>query len=175
MHSGDPEAARSLWAAHAGRMMALARAITGSHADALDAVQEAFVAVLALSRDEVGGIEDAPAYLTGAVRGRALNIVRSATRRARHERNGETDGGPALRLVGAADEDPALEAALAELPLDAREAVALKHIAGMTFDQMATAMGLPRATVASRYYAAIEQLRAAMDVQRPAAKEVARA
>lgn len=175
MHRGDGEAARALWAAHAGRLTALARVVTGSHADAMDAVQEAFVAVLGLSAAEVGRVEDAGAYLAGAVRGRALNIVRASARREKHERRGvESAGVPALRLVGGADEDPALEEALAGLALEVREVVALKHIAGLTFDQIAGVVGVPRATAASRYYSGIEQLRATLETVRPA-QEVARA
>lgn len=172
MHRGDGEAARLLWAAHAGRLTALARVITGSHADALDAVQEAFVAVLGLSAAEVGRVEDAGAYLAGAVRGRALNIVRASARRERHERRAE--GTPALRLVARGDEDHALEVALGSLAMEAREVVALKHIAGLTFEQIAGVLGVPRATAASRYYGGIEQLRAALVASGPV-QEVARA
>ena len=173
MHGGDTEAARALWAAHVGRLTALARVVTGSHADAMDAVQEAFVAVLGLSASEVMGIENAGAYLAGAVRARALNIVRASARRERHERSVER-GEPALRLVRGVDEDRALERALGLLELDVREAVALKHIAGLTFDQIAGVLGVPRATAASRYYGGIERLRTVLENDRPA-QEVARA
>jgi RNA polymerase sigma-70 factor, ECF subfamily len=177
MHRGDAEAARALWEGQAGRLTALARVVTGSHADALDAVQEAFIAVLGLPAAEIAGIGDAGAYLAGAVRGRALNIVRASARRERHERRGEGGAAlPPLRLVGAADEDPALEAALGGLAMETREAVALKHIAGLTFDQMAGVLGVARATVASRYYSGIEQLRAALQAApRSASQEVVRA
>jgi RNA polymerase sigma-70 factor (ECF subfamily) len=169
MHHGDQAAARALWEAHAGRLTALARTITGSHADALDAVQEAFVAVLSLSAAQAAAIDDEACYLAGAVRTRALNHLRSASRRATRER----EIAP-LRLVGKPGDDPALEEALQSLTLDARELVALKHLAGLTFDQMAVALGVPRATVSTRYYSAIEHLRSALGVPR-STREVARA
>lgn len=169
MHRGDQAAARALWENHAGRLTALARALTGSHADALDAVQEAFVAVLSLSASQAAVIDDEGCYLAAAVRTRALNRLRSDSRRATRER----ESAP-LRLVATPGEDHALEEALQSLPLDARELVALKHLAGLTFDQIATALGVPRATASSRYYSAIEHLRSALGAPR-STREVARA
>lgn len=169
MHRGDEEAARALWEAHAGRLTALARAITGSHADALDAVQEAFVSVLSLSAARAATIDDDGCYLAVAVRTRALNLLRSDASRATRER----ESAP-LRLVGKPSDDPALEEALKSLPLESRDIVALKHLAGLTFDQIAVALGVPRATAASRYYNTIEQLRSAMGAPQPN-REVARA
>jgi RNA polymerase sigma-70 factor (ECF subfamily) len=159
-------------------LTALARAITGSHADALDAVQEAFVAVLALPAARAAEVADESAYLAGAVRGRAVNIVRSSSRRSVRERGeggAERGGaGAALRLVGQPDDDRQLEEAIENLPLDVRECVALKHLAGLSFDQMAIVLAAPRATVASRYYAAIEQLRSELGAPR-STREVANA
>ncbi len=169
MRRGDQAAAQTLWEAHAGRLTALARAITGSHADALDAVQEAFVSVLSLSAAQAAAIDDDGPYLAGAVRARALNLLRSRARRTNREREGVP-----LRLVARHNDDPALEEALKRLPIESREVVALKHFTGLTFDQIATAIGVPRATAASRYYAAIEQLRSALRAPR-SAQEVARA
>jgi len=154
MHGGDQAAARALWQEHAGRLTALARSLTGSHADALDAVQEAFVAVLALSRTDVSAVQDEAAYLAQAVHARSLNLLRASARRAAHEREGRS---PPLTPAPAGD--PALERALDVLPLNAREVLALKHLAGLTFEQMAFALEAPRATVSSRYYAALALLR----------------
>lgn len=176
MYRGDQEAARALWSAHAGRLTALARAVTGSHADGLDAVQEAFMAVLNLSEPEVIAIQDDGAYLAGAVRGRSLNIARAGLRRDRHERRVEV-GASALRLVETVDHDVELERALGELAMELREVVALRHIAGLTFEQIAGVLCVPRATAASRYYSGIERLREAVGPARPAgtSQEVARA
>ncbi|MFT3683697.1 MAG: sigma-70 family RNA polymerase sigma factor [Phycisphaerales bacterium] len=165
MHCGDGAAARALWEEHAGRLIALARAITGSNADAHDAVQEAFVAVLALSPAAVAGVEDEGAYLAGAVRSRALNLLRGAERRGRREEVASEVGGAgeprALRLVEEG-EDEELRRAVDALPLEQREVVALKHFAGLSFEQMAAALGVARGTAASRYYSAVEALRASM-------------
>lgn len=166
MHAGDGEAARALWDAHAGRLIALGRAITGSSADGADAVQEAFMGVLRLTRSQAAGVEDEAAYLAAAVRRCALNLLRSASRRSEHERSARP-----LRLVGCAGVDEELQAAVDALPLEKREVVALKHFAGLTFEQMGVVLGEPRSTVAGRYAAAIEVLRAAV-MQRT---EVARA
>jgi len=169
MHRGDQAVARALWQEHAGRLTALARSLTGSHADALDAVQEAFVAVLALSRSDLAAVEDEAAYLAQAVHTRSLNLLRASARRAKREREGRP-----LRLAADPADDSALERALDTLPLNAREVLALKHLAGLTFEQIAFALETPRATVSSRYYAALELLRGAL--QTPGTtREVARA
>lgn len=172
MHSGDGAAAQALWDDCAGRLVALARAITGSAADAQDAVQEVFIGVLSMTAEQVRAIDDEAGYLAGAVRRRSLNLLRGGARRGRRQAEASA---PALRLVGAAGEDAALRDAVESLPLELREVVALKHYAGLTFEQMALALALPRATAASRYYSAVEALRSALASPAADSTEVARA
>jgi len=56
----------------------------------------------------------------------------------------------------------ALEASLAELPVDQREAVVLRHRIGLTHEEMAETLGVPVGTVKSRIARGLAALRTAM-------------
>jgi RNA polymerase sigma-70 factor (ECF subfamily) len=157
-------------------MMAYARAVlVGSGRDApgayddasrRDIVQQVFCAML---RDRAArSIEDPAAYLFRATRNAALNHARGHARGQARERawalEGGVRGGGAVAgggdAGGSGPED--LLAALARVDEDAREVILLKHVAGLTFDQMGLALGMARGTVASRYAAALKTLRACL-------------
>lgn len=161
MHAGDEHAARRLWAHAAPRLIAAASAITADHADALDAVQEAMLGVLRLSAHQVACIDDPHAYLAGAVRLRAINILRDSARRSVRHARAVVDH--PLRLAHTEPEQDQLARALTRLPEEAREILALKHIAGLTFDQLAQVLCVPRGTLVSRHAAALEQVRFLLD------------
>ncbi|NLE22106.1 MAG: RNA polymerase sigma factor [Actinobacteria bacterium] len=59
--------------------------------------------------------------------------------------------------------DPALRDALATLPDELRECVALRFFADLPLDQIAEAQGIPVGTVKSRLHGAVKKLRAALD------------
>lgn len=58
--------------------------------------------------------------------------------------------------------DPALRNALATLPDELRECVALRYFADLPLDDIATAQGIPVGTVKSRLHAAVKKLRLAL-------------
>lgn len=159
MAGGEHAAAAELWARMAPRMIGLARAILGigggrDDAAARDVVQGVFVKLAAVGRVEAEGVRDVWAYLASATRHAAMNEGRGERRRERRERaaaRGEVtaawDGG-----------DPDLLDAVATAPEEDRELLALKHFAGLTFDQMALVLDEPRGTVAGRYRCALERL-----------------
>ena len=65
-------------------------------------------------------------------------------------------------------EDEALAAAVAALPIEQREVIALKIDGDLTFAEIAAVIGISANTAASRYRYALEKLRAAL------AKEIRR-
>lgn len=155
-HSGHEPSARELWRRHAGWMLAFARSIVGERrgVSADDVVQAVFCRLLELDRATVRGVRDVRPYLAQLTRREALNQLRTARRAARRE---ALAGGEA---VGAAAVDHAeLALALARLPRRLREVVHLHHITGLSTDQTALALGVPRGTVASRSHAAVRALR----------------
>ncbi|HET7689982.1 MAG TPA: SigE family RNA polymerase sigma factor [Nocardioidaceae bacterium] len=135
---------QALYAASYRRLLAQLIGVTGSVAEAEDAVQEAFVRGL-----------DRPARLLGAdnpeawLRTVAVNLARSRWRRAQRLL------GLAPRLVERPREDDPddsvlLVQALRHLPAGQREAIALHHLADLTVEQVADVLGVPTGTVKAR-------------------------
>jgi len=159
MQAGDERAARELWGALAPPLIAFARC-AGAGAGAEDAVQRVFVSLLKLPRRHADAIESVRAYAAGALRNDLANAARSDSRRAARETAAVRT---APRVAASTDDHAELPAAVASLHDDARDLLLLKHVAGLTFDQLAIALGEPRTTIASRHAAAVGALRALME------------
>jgi RNA polymerase sigma-70 factor (ECF subfamily) len=167
--AGDPEAFAALYDRLAVRLFNTARTLT-SAADAEDIVHDVFVE-LARSRQRLAGVIDLEAYvftmLRHAVsrRRRRFAIDRKAVGLLAAER---------LRAGGAGESPPRLPddqlaAAVAALPAEQREVIALKIDGGLTFAEIAAVTHTSLNTAASRYRYALEKLRASLsttEVQR---------
>lgn len=155
-HAGHEPAARELWRRHAGWMLAFARTISGDRRGVSpdDIVQTVFCRLLELDRGTVRAVREVRPYLAQLTRREALNQLRSARRAAQREAAAERDH----RERPAVDRAE-LALALSRLPRRLREVVHLRHIAGLSTDETALALGLPRGTVASRSHAAMRTLR----------------
>ena len=141
---------------HGPKLLAYARQWTGSHADAEDVFQEAFVRFWR-SRESA---RDPLTYLFRCVRNTAMNWRRSRRRRQRLEqrtpaRQGASD--PALP-VARAERRRAIEGALARLPLDQREVVAMSIWGEMTFREIGQVMAIPASTAHWKYRTAMGTL-----------------
>ncbi|MEM9065570.1 MAG: sigma-70 family RNA polymerase sigma factor [Planctomycetota bacterium] len=154
MHRGDEGAARALWDSLGPALVAYVRA-SRPGASAEDAVQEAFLSALRMQRRELKKVRDVRAWMYRLVRNAAMNQLRSETRlRAREAASPVPE--PAQEQGSTTDQ---LWCLVADLPDDQREAVVLKHVAGLTFDQASIVLEIPRSTIAGRYKSAIESLR----------------
>lgn len=131
------------------RMRRFARSLTGNPHDADDLVQTAVERAIARAsqwREELG----LDAWVFGIVRNAWVDEVRSRQRRGQvfaAEATGENVGeAPAI--------DQALtmsvEAAMAQLPENQREAVALVLVEGLSYKEAAAALQVPIGTVTSR-------------------------
>ena len=150
-------------ARHGPALLLLARQWADSRAAAEDLVQEAFVRFWR-TRDRAA---DPVAYLFGCLRGCGLERLRGERRR----RDRETAAAvPADAPAGDAWFHPAqsaerderrrrIEAALATLPPEQREVVTMKLWGGLSFPQIASAVGVSPDTAASRYRYALAKLR----------------
>lgn len=162
-HRGDRAAAAALHARCAPRMLAYARARLGDWSRAEDCVQQAFVQVLGCSVEQVVRVDDVAAWLIGATRNVAMNLARTEARSALRERvHAARDALSGLTAIERDDDQAEILAGLDKLPDDSRELLLLKHIAGLTFDQIALSLGVNRNTLAGRYRAALDQLRTAL-------------
>ena len=155
---GDQTAARALWHAHAPRLVAYARTIVrarGTAHDAEDIVQSAFCRIMDLPERELAAVRDVGPWLVQIIRNTALNWLRAHRRDAARRNRSAANASPRTP----ASSDAALADAVDALPTRLREIVVLKHIGGLTFDQIELATGINRNTAATRYRSAISLLR----------------
>jgi len=108
----------------------------------------------------------------------ALNVCRDRLRRRRHWAELSFDeleeGGQepqmatrpeALDVVAARDLSRAVEAAMGTLPPEQREAIVLKEYQGLTFAEIAEALGIPVSTVKTRLYRGLSHLRGELEAR----------
>jgi DNA-directed RNA polymerase specialized sigma24 family protein len=161
MHKGHEAPARLLWGRLSPGLCAYARALLrGNAALADDAVQNAMLRVLALSAARVREVRDVRAFLLAVTRREAAALMRSARRESVRVAAGGGPGGARGAPPQARGE---VGAAVDALPRRLREPVVLRHVVGLTFDQMALATGIHRSTLASRYQCAMEHLRGVLN------------
>jgi RNA polymerase sigma factor (sigma-70 family) len=139
----------------------LALRVLRDSALAQDAVQDAFLAAwrTAASFDPRRGT--AQTWLLTLVHRRAVDVVRREQRR----RTDPLDDAPVAS--GESTEEEAsvreqrreVQAALAQLPPDQREALELAYYGGLTQSELAERLGIPIGTVKSRMFAALSKLR----------------
>lgn len=142
---------------HGPALVLLARAWVPTRADAEDVVQEAFVRFWR-SRDRAA---DPTAYLFACVKRCALDWVRTRGRQTRREAAAAKPEGGSLfdGPLEQAERRAAVAAALDTLPDTQREVLVMKVWGGLTFPQIAAALGIPADTAASRFRYALSKLR----------------
>jgi RNA polymerase sigma-70 factor, ECF subfamily len=159
-HRGHEASARLLWRRHAPCLLAHARAILLEPGAAEDVVQTVMCRLLELPRRRLAAVGDPRAFLAAAVRREALNHLRSARRQTARYRHVHRQSDAAFEPSPHSDDlAPALDA----LPRRLREVVVLKHVGGLTFDQIALALEANRNTIAGQYRAALAALRAFLE------------
>lgn len=159
MRGGDEAAARRLWTALSPRLIAYAAAVLPPRlrAGAADAVQAVFCSVLRMSAAEVARIGSGEGFLLTSVRNQCISAIRAHRREAaRLETLAQRQVGP-TPAIGAI-EDSELLAALESLPRRQREVVILRHVLGLSFDQVEASTGINRNTASSLYRVAVATL-----------------
>jgi RNA polymerase sigma-70 factor (ECF subfamily) len=141
-----------LYNRHGAALLLYARGFVPDASAAEDLVHGVFLNLLR-TRPKVR--ETPAAYLYRAVKNAALNVQRNRAREAPMP-----DHEPWFtHSTGDRESAIALQAALAELPAEQREAVVMRIWSGMTLEEVAEATGVPLNTAASRYRYALEKLR----------------
>ncbi len=145
--SGDNSAFNQLVARHEDKIFSLAYRMLGNRPDALDATQETFIAAFTRLRS----FRRDSAFSTWLYR-IGVNACHDLTRRGRryvaidesHERAGrDAPDEEAIRRLD-------IRKALATLPEDYREAVAMHDLGGIPYDEIARLTGAQLGTVKSR-------------------------
>ena len=165
---GDQRAFRDLMTAYQGAFYGLARRYAGSHADADDILQDAFVKVF----QNLRVLTQPEAFFPWARRiivNTALDHLRSR-RRVRQYETPPPDGfaedyadlrlEPPDRRVERSEFLVRLEGAIRTLPPRQREVVVLHDVEGLSTEEVAERCGCPTATVRSNLFYGREKLRA---------------
>ncbi len=154
---GDGRAFRSLVDRHADRLYRLAVSLVGNRSDAEDVLQEAFA----------GAYKSAGGFRGGAsVKTWLSRILATQAAKWWRDRNGERPG-PLDESVGSGSSGGEaavgarldLNGALDQLSPEHRQVLVLRELDGMSYDEMAAALGVPRGTVESRLHRARAELR----------------
>jgi len=148
---GDRQALEDLLRRHHDRLHALCRRLTGNDADALDATQEALIAVVR----GIDRFDERSSFKTWAYRVATNAALDELRRRRRRPEPGlpvaaltspgtdaSLDQGVANRLD--------VDAALARLPTEFRAPVVLRDLCTLSYDEIAVVLEIPPGTVRSR-------------------------
>ena len=136
--AGNVEAFRHFVERYQSRALAHARLLTRNDADAADAAQDAFL-------DAFRGLTtfdaNRPFYAWFYV------LLRNRCFKQRARRGTRAESGVLPDVAGAPDVSPEqldLWRAIGRLPAEDAELIVLKHIEGWTYDELATALSVPR-------------------------------
>jgi RNA polymerase sigma-70 factor (ECF subfamily) len=150
---GDRQAPDALLRRHHDRIHAVCRRLAGNDADALDATQEALIAIARGIRR----FDGRAAFSTWAYRVATNACLDELRRRGRRPTPGLPEdgapGAPAGAVSGGIEVLPerfAIDDALAHLPEEFRVAVVLRDLCDLDYAQIAEALGIPPGTVRSR-------------------------
>ena len=124
-------------------------------------MQDVFVG-LTRSRTDFTTVEDIDAYVFTALRHAATARLIRDRKYERHQQDIAQNAAqqPAKRPPESSEE---LDTALAQLPAEQREVIALKIDGDLTFAQIAHVLNISPNTAASRYRYALEKLRHALE------------
>jgi RNA polymerase sigma-70 factor (ECF subfamily) len=155
--AGETEAFSHLVRRYQSEAIGHAVVILGSLDDALDAVQDAFLdAFQAMGRFDAS--RKFYPWLYTILRNRCFKTLASRQKQA-------TTGADAVEILVETAKDAygvatnVVERALRELAAEDRELLTLKHLDGLSYDELAERMGIPAGTVMSRLYHARKRFR----------------
>lgn len=154
--AGDGDAFRHVVEHYQAEAIGHATAILGNHEDALDAVQEAFIdAFQALNRFD-STLRFYPWFYV-ILRNRCYKLAHGRQKR-------ETDSPGEMEILAptasvSPEDSMLLEQALLELATEDRELITLRHLDGLSYQELAARLEVPQGTIMSRLYHARKKLR----------------
>lgn len=178
LQAGDARAFRALFDKYHRRAFAVAVGVLKNEDDALDAVQEAFVKV----HKNIHKFQGSSSFYTWLYR-IVMNVSIDHVRRASRRRTVDfdetigrdsNDAAPAVAITpNLIDADPgrsalrrelseAIAAGLQELPDHHRAVIVLREVEGMSYEEMAEVLEVPKGTIMSRLFHARKKLQASL-------------
>lgn len=161
--AGDPAAFAEVYAAHAGRVHALARSLCGQ-ARAEELTQEIFLRLWTDPQrfdPERGTLRS---FLTMQAHSRAVDVLRTDTARRARELAESTLPKQPQRDAAAAALDAVERADVGELvsllPERERQPIVLAYFGGHTYPEVARLLDIPEGTIKSRIRSGMQRLRA---------------
>ena len=154
---GDEAAFHEMEDRYGAALYRLAFSMVGNAADADDVLQETFMGAL----KAMYGFEERASVKTWLTR----ILVRQAARRHRSRGRSKVvaSGDPSAEAVARQGADSGVKmdvmAAVDALPPDHREVIVLRELQGMSYEEIADVLAVPRGTVESRLYRARQALR----------------
>ena len=164
--SGDPAAFNSLMQQHEGRMYAVALRMCANREDAQDCLQEAMLRIYRA----ISGFKGESSFATWVYH-ITMNTCLDELRKRKNRQSTSLDN---LLDMGWLPTDEtnvpekhairnesrrALQSAIANLPEDMRSAIVLRDIEGLSYDEIAQALGINIGTIKSRISRGREKLR----------------
>ncbi len=160
---GDEASLAALYDRYHLLSFSLALRVVNDRGRAEDVVQDAFLSVWRKAGSYAAGRGSVKTWLTSIVRNRAIDLVRARR---------ETDGDDEAVLLALRDPRPGvveqvtasldrqtIRTAIAELPLEQRQAIAMAYFEGLSHSEIADSTGLPLGTVKSRIRLGMHRLK----------------
>lgn len=160
---GDEASLAALYDRYHLLSFSLALRIVSDRGRAEDVVQDAFLSVWRKAGSYVAGRGSVKTWLTSIVRNRAIDRVR-----ARRESDSDDeavllalrDPRPGVvEQVTASLERETIRTAIAELPIEQRQTIAMAYFEGLSHSEISDATGLPLGTVKSRIRLGMHRLK----------------
>ena len=160
---GDEASLAALYDRYHLLSFSLALRVVNDRGRAEDVVQDAFLSVWRKAGSYVSGRGSAKTWLTSIVRNRAIDVIR-----ARRESDSDDeavllalrDPRPGVvEQVTASLDRQTIRTAIAELPLEQRQAIAMAYFEGLSHSEISEATGLALGTVKSRIRLGMHRLK----------------
>lgn len=155
--AGDVDAFAPLVGRYQRVLFNTALRLVGNAEDARDVTQTAFVKAF----EKLASFDPERKFFSWIYRimmNESLNLVRARRPQLPLDSCLPAPGGDPQRHVQCRELGERVQAALASLPAEQREAVVLRHFAELSYAEMSLATGVPETTVKSRLYAARQRL-----------------
>jgi RNA polymerase sigma-70 factor (ECF subfamily) len=172
--SGDKNAFKELVLRHQRRAFAVAIGLVRDENDAKEVVQEAFLRVYR-GLDAFEGTSSFFTWFYRIVTNLAIDVMRKPSRRESEPLDPEDigdeghqpliarfDGADPLDVVRRREMQARIAAALGELPAYHRGVILMREVEGMSYEEMAEAMGVSKGTIMSRLFHARKKLQRAL-------------